>query len=246
MKKLIMVGFFLIFSFASYAQALVNKKENIFVDLAITAGQQQGSLAGSYVHNWKFGFGKKKNWEAGLGARFTSALGNNLEFLTAGPAKFTRGNDIPFLTVVSAQRPENWDTLTVQSPWTNSLNLTANFAYNLSPKWSLGFNIDLIGVSFGRNSNAEFLQNGINTTESSTKPTVFNILLTGDNDRGSLNSEYFLKYQIHKRWAIKGVYQFLFTEYTTENIRQILPDGTSVNRFRNKASNLGIGVSYKL
>jgi hypothetical protein len=71
-------------------------------------------------------------------------------------------------------------------------------------------------------------------------------LLTGDHDRRSLNSEFFVKYKLNDKWAIRGIYQFLFTEYSTTNIRQNLPDGSTVNRFRNKANNFGIGVSYHL
>ncbi|MBC7887452.1 MAG: hypothetical protein H7Z13_06145, partial [Ferruginibacter sp.] len=170
-----------------------------------------------------------------------SSFGSKLEYSTAGPAKFTRTSTTPFLIVFAGQRPENWDTLTVQRPFVNALNITANFGYNFTPKWSGGFNIDLVGASFGRKSPAVFLSNGITTTEPSAKPTAFNVLLTGDHDRGSLNSEFFVKYKFNNGWALRGVYQFLFTEYTAPNIKQVLPDGTSINRFRNKSNSFGIG-----
>jgi hypothetical protein len=48
-------------------------------------------------------------------------------------------------------------------------------------------------------------------------------LLTGDNDIGSLNSEFFFKYKIDNRWGIKAVYQFYFAEYETRTVKQIAP-----------------------
>jgi hypothetical protein len=246
MKKILIAALVTISSITGYAQQKAISKTNKFLDIAGTVGTSQGSVAASYVYNWKFGFGKKKNWEAGIGARLTSSFGTKLEYTTAGPAKFTRTSTIPFLIVFAGQRPENWDTLTVQRPLVNALNITANFGYNFTPRWSGGFNIDLIGASFGRKSPAVFLSNGITTTEPSAKPTAFNLLLTGDHDRGSLNSEFFVKYKFNDRWAMRGVYQFLFTEHTADNIRQVLPDGTSNSRFRNKANNFGIGVSFQL
>ncbi|MBD0352117.1 MAG: hypothetical protein ICV65_13265, partial [Flavisolibacter sp.] len=61
---------------------------------------------------------------------------------------------------------------------------------------------------------------------------------------GSLNSEFFLRYRISGRWSVKGVYQFLFVEYKTTNVTQTAPDGTIVDRFRNKANNGGLGITY--
>ena len=244
MKKALIIVVVTVLTIATNAQKKVST--NKFADIAGTVGSSQGTAAVSYVYNWKFGFGKKENWEAGIGARFTSSFGSKLEYTTAGPAKFTRTSTTPFLIVFAGQRPENWDTLTVQRPFVNILNLAANFGYNFSSKWSGGFNVDLIGFSFGRKSPAVFLSNGVTTTEPSAKPTPFNILLTGDHDRGSLNSEFFVKYKFNKAWALRGIYQFLFTEHTAENIKQALPDGTTINRFRNKANNFGVGISYQL
>ena len=116
------------------------------------------------------------------------------------------------------QKTENWDTLTVQRPLINSLNVTVNAGYNFSSRFSGGFNIDLIGFSFGRKSAAILTTNGITRTEPAAKPTAFNVLLTGDFDYGSLNSEFFLKYKLNERWALRGVYQFLFTEYKCKEI----------------------------
>ncbi|WP_149240236.1 hypothetical protein [Dyadobacter sp. 32] len=225
------------------AQQIENPKINQFIDLAGTIGKSQGTGAFSYVYNWRIG--KKRKIEAGFGARLTSAAGSKLIYTTAGPASLTRSFNTPFLIFFAGQKTENWDTLTVQRPFVNALNVTINLGYNFNSKISAGFNIDLIGASFGRRSSSVFQSNGKTSTDPDSKPTAFNLLLTGDHDKGSLNSEFFLKYKINQKWGIRAIYQFLFTEYTAGTVRQIAPDGSEIDRFRNKANNFGLGVSYQ-
>jgi hypothetical protein len=210
-----------------------------FADFTATIGASQQTLAASYVHNWRIG--PKRKFELGLGLRNTAYFGVKKDFWTA-PADVARGSSVPFVVVVSKQKTENWDTLTVQRPLTNSLNLTANFGYHIGRKFYAGFNIDLIGFTVGRTSSAIFTSNGTTTTEPEAKPVPFNLLLTGDLDLGSLNSEFFLSYHLNNRWSVKGVYQFMFVEYKTTNIKQTVPK--DVDRFRNKANNGGVGVAY--
>ena len=216
-------------------------KLNRFLDLTGTVGQSQGTIAASYVHNWKIG--NKRKLEVGLGLKWTSYVGTKTNFITA-PARLARSNTTPFLIVFAGQEIQNWDTLTIQRPFINSLNLAANFGYNISKRWYLGFNIDLIGFSFGRKGSGILTSNGKTRNEPTARPVPFNLLLTGDLDHGSLNSEYFVRYHINEKWALKAVYQFYFGEYETNTVKQVAPDGTEVSRFRNKANTFGLGVSY--
>ncbi|MFT3935557.1 MAG: hypothetical protein QM726_18160 [Chitinophagaceae bacterium] len=226
---------------ALHAQQPSLPRINQFVDFTATAGNAQGTVAASYVHNWQLG--KKKKWEAGLGLRYTGYFGKKKDFTTA-PGRLARTSTIPFLIVFAGQKTENWDTLNVQKAFIHSINLSANAAYDFSRKWSAGFNIDVIGFTFGRTSSAVLTSNGIGKTEPSAKPASFNLLLTGDNDLGNLNSEFYVKYKLNEQWGIKAVYGFYFAEYKTNSIVQIAPDGTQVDRFRNKVNTLGLGVSY--
>lgn len=223
-------------------QQIEPAKTNQFIDLAGTIGSSQGSGALSYVYNWHIG--KKRKIEAGLGLRLTSVAGTKLTYTTAGPARLTRSFTTPFVIFFAGQKTENWDTLTVQHPFVNALNVTINLGYRFSPKFSAGFNIDLIGATFGQKSSSVFQSNGQTSTDAASKPNAINILLTGDHDQGSLNSEFFLKYQINDKWGVRAIYQFLFTEYTAGSVRQAAADGTVIDRFRNKANNFGAGVSY--
>ncbi len=215
-----------------------------FFDVTGTVGSSQGTFAASYVYNWKLG--KRNKIEIGIGGRFTSYFGTKKDFISAGPAKYTRSFTAPFLIFFAGQQEKNFDTLTVQRPFTNSINATINLGYSLSKKWYAGFNIDVIGFTVGRKSSGILTANGITQTDPASKATAFNVLLTGDHDRGSLNSEFLLRYKIAPRWSIKAVYQFVFVEYETQSIKQTFFDGQSNNRFRNKANTIGLGVSYFL
>ena len=243
-KKILLHAIMLLPCSYLFAQKNILPSSGQFVDIAATIGNSQQSFAGSYVYNWQFG--KKKKWELGTGIRATSTFGHNLNYITAGPARLTRGTDIPFLVVASSQKTENWDTLAVSNPYTTSFNLTFNLGYNFTRKLFGGCNIDVVGFTVGKHTSATLTDKGISVAEPIAKPTTFNLLLTGDNDLGSLNSEFFLKYHLNNHFSLRAVYQFLFTEYRTTTIHQTTSDGTDIDRFRNKANNFGIGVSYSL
>lgn len=236
----------LILSNFIFLSALIAQKESKgftkWVDAGVSAGQSQGAFSLSY--NFAKKIGKKQKWEIGAGLRLTSYIGSKKDFITAGPAKYTRSFTLPFLIVFAGQNEVNFDTLTVQRPFTNSLNLQFNLGYHFSDKWYAGCNIDLIGGSFGRKGSAVFTSNGQTTTDPNVKPSPFNLLLTGDHDKGSLNSEFLLGYSINKKIRVKAFYQFIFIEYKSQSVLQVFDDGITNNRFRNKANNLGIGLSY--
>jgi len=240
-KKTLLLAVLIMGLKISYAQQKDLPHFNQFVDLAATAGSNQGTIAGSYVYNWRLG--EKRKFEIGIGGRVTSYFGTKKDFITA-PAKLARTSTIPFLIVFAGQKEENFDTLNVQRPSVISFNFTGNMGYHLSERLYAGLNIDLIGFTVGKKTNAVFISNGVTTTEPDAKPAAFNALLTGDHDLGSLNSEFFLKYNINKQWSIRGIYQFIFIEYKTNTLKQVTADGTENDRFRNKANTFGLGVSY--
>lgn len=225
------------------AQQTIVARIHYYVDFTAAIGNQEGTAAFSYVRNWRLG--KTKKLELGFGLRLTSYLGTNKEYYTA-PASLARSSTVPFLGVFSGHEYQNVDTLTVQRPFTNSLNLTANVGYRFGKKWYAGLNIDLMGFTVGRTTSSMLMSNGSTINEPVTKASSWNVLLTGDLDYGSLNSEFFVKYNIAPRWNLKAIYVFFFNEYKTKSIHQTAPDGTEVYRFRNKANLLGLGASYDL
>ena len=243
-RSLFILTLFLTTIYSTIAQQAASTNRSSFLDLTGAIGASQGSVAASYVYNWKLG--KNKKFEIGIGGRFTSYFGSKKDFLTSGPAKYTRSFTAPFLIFFAGQEEKNFDTLTLQRPLTNSMNATINLGYSITPKWYIGFNIDAIGFTFGRKSSAILTSNGITKTDPLSKPAGFNVLLTGDHDKGSLNSEFLLRYKLAPRWSIKAVYQFVFVEYQSQTIKQTFSDGKTNDLFRNKANNFGLGVSYFL
>ena len=144
MKKNILI-ISLLFFYANLNAQTSHPKINRFADFTATAGKSQGSVAASFVNNWKLG--KKKRLEAGLGLRWTSYFGTKTDFITA-PAKLARTTTTPFIIFFAGQREENFDTLTVQRPFTHSVNISINLGYNFTDRFNAGVNIDLLGFTF--------------------------------------------------------------------------------------------------
>ena len=130
MKRSAFLVIILFTGLLSYGQKM-GSHINQFIDFAATIGNSRGTMALSYVHNWKLG--KKEKWEAGLGVRFSSIFGTKQDYTTA-PARLARSTNIPFIIVFAGQETQNWDTLTVQRPLVNSFTVSANFGYNFNSK----------------------------------------------------------------------------------------------------------------
>ena len=188
-------------------------------------GSSVGSISTSGFQNW--GIGAKKKFYVGTGVRFTSFFGSNVNFTTA-PADLTADD-------------KNVDTLLAPSPGVNSLNLTINLGYKISEKLDVGFNIDAIGISFGPTGTPSYIRNG-KSTPSSASPTSPNLLLIGDNDKGSLNSHLYVRYKLSDHLGLKLAYQYLFNELTTSTKIQTIP--STNDRFRAKSGMIYVGLNY--
>jgi len=201
-----------------------------------SSGQVAGTLDWHHLH----GIGKSKRFKLGYGVRFTSQFGKNLDYLTA-PAELT--SETTGLGVLFSETiPENIDTVSFSKTQFNALNLAFYMEYAITKRWDVGFNIDVIGFSFGARQEGKYLSSKRPANLSETQyanPTSLNLLLTSDNDIGSLNSEFFLRYWLKSNLGLRAGAGFLFTEYTTENKLRLDND-----RFRNKALLLMFGLTY--
>lgn len=202
-------------------------------------GVRDGNLTLSAFRLWSVG--KGQGFRIGLGIRYTGYLGENQDFISA-PAKITSGMTGP-LVIFKQNITENIDTFLIKSALAHCLNLAIDLRERINSRFFLGFNIDLIGGTVGNHPYGNYV-NGNYGRRAYARPTAFNILLISDNDRGSLNSEFYVHYNMGPRWALKGGFQFLFTEYTTDEVVQSFPE--SNDRFRHKSLMLFAGVSYKL
>lgn len=211
-----------------------------------------GSMSALALHGAQYwGFGKKKkNFKLGLGARLTSSFGSSsLQYITA-PAKFTSGQTGPGV-FFAENIPNNIDTVSLNGTQINAFNVQLLLNYHVYKKWSVEFNIDLLGFSLGGSKNA-VLQYGDNTKQVATStayPTLGNVLLISDNDLGSLNSELKIFYALNKKVKLNGGLSFLFNEYTLDKpVSYINSLGTTINvdRYRTKALMFGVGINYLL
>jgi hypothetical protein len=209
------------------------------LELTAAGGSYRGSFSLSYFHTAKLGKAKRFGLSAGL--RLTSFIGANIYYITA-PAELTSGSTSP-LILFKENITENIDSLLVKAPQINSLNLMINLQYRVNERLTAGFNIDVVGVSFGRKTRGNYI-NGYAGKNTHAEPTPLNLLLISDNDRGSLNSELYGRYKLNTTWDIKAGLQFLFTEYTTVTKVQESPKAN--DRFRNKALLFAAGITYKI
>ena len=123
-----------------------------------------------------------------------------------------------------------------------------DIAYSFSDRFKVGFNIDVIGISFGGVQGGSYINgnapDGIVSKPVSGSPTGFNLLLVGENDIGSLNSEFFVVYAFNDTWSAKLGAQHIFMEYTTATKVQQLPEAN--DRFRITPTVVCVGVVYRI
>jgi hypothetical protein len=177
----------------------------------------------------KWGIDSKGRFKIGTGLRLTNFSGSNLDFITA-PAD---------LTVNDA----NIDTLRLGSAAVTYAAVPIHLQYSFGDKFDIGFNIDLVGLTFGSEQSGTFTTSQsaeLNNSTQTGSPTSPNILLVGDNDRGSLNSELYARYWATEKFGIRAGLSFQFVEYTTDRELTFNND-----RFRAKLMQPMVSVTYK-
>ncbi|MCA6440666.1 MAG: hypothetical protein ACRCSM_08575 [Sediminibacterium sp.] len=224
--------------FISMSLAAQQKKSTSLLDLGIGIGSNQQIISGSWVNYW--GLRKSQKFKLGVGVRLTSSFAIDKYYETAD-ARLTSGKTGPGV-LFAENIPANIDSFFVGKSQINSLNLSFNSEYQFSSKWSAGFNIDLIGFSFGTQKTGIYSHNGASSVVQA-KPTAFNLLLISDNDLGSLNSELFVRYKVDKKWSVRAGTSFLFNEYKT-NTKVQVQNCIENDRFRHKSLYGLIALSY--
>lgn len=214
------------------------------LDLATSAASGKFSAALSFSRHHSIAL--KNKLQVGYGLRFTSFIGAN-QYYTTAPAKYT--SPVQNLgTIFSKTITENIDTITTATTAVHALNLAMHLQFAFNPRIDFGFNIDVVGLSFGSQKQFNIISSsfdGNQTPVQAAAPTTFNLLLTSDNDIGSLNSEFFVRYWLSERVGLRIGYTFLFSEYTTNNPLSFNSGEIVNDRYRLKASMLLLAISFK-
>lgn len=220
-------------------QSSLKEDSNFDLTLSTSKGSFSTALGWYRFH----GLGEKKKLELGYGVRVTSFIGAN-KYYTTAPAKYT--SPVQNLgTLFSETLEHNIDTITTATSITNSLNLAIYIQYKVTTRLSVGFNIDAIGFSFGPSRKFNIISSSFDAGQAPVQkgsPTAFNLLLTSDNDIGSLNSEFYAGFGITKKLSVKAGLTFLFSEYRTGN-QLSFDNGRIMNdRYRYKSAMALVGI----
>lgn len=172
----------------------------------------------------------------GFGIRATAAQINHQKFVTAA-AKVSEGN------FFKKQNELKLDSLFVTSSSSFAINTAIYMGYQIGKKGFFEFNIDFAGLSFGKKVTGTFESYSLGNAPSqqNAKITPYNLLLTGDYDIGTLNSEFSFSYQLSDKLSVRPGVSFIFVEYTTNNKLAFNND-----RFRKKSFLPMLGVTYNL
>lgn len=201
-----------------------------------SAGKHEQQLSSDISRFWRIG--ESKLW-LGVGVRATSQWGSDQGYTTA-PAHLTTGQEGPQV-IFAEDKKENIDDLRFRSTQVTSVNLVFQILYQLNSHWEIGTNIDVIGGSFGKKQKGRYKPKSDDASfpdEVSARPTPVNLLLISDNDRGSLNSEFYALRHLGDGWGLKIAANFAFTEYTTS--QRLRKDN---DRFRKKTLLPSLGIT---
>lgn len=220
------------------------RAHNHLADFMLGIGSGQTNVTTSYQISWKFGANQRLRMGAGM--RFNAFFAKDKYFVTA-PAEIVKG-EAGLGAFFKKPIEENMDSVQFSSAQVYSLNFLVHIGYAFSEKFAAGFNIDVIGASFGGTQSGTYINGnspgGPVSTPVSGAPTGFNLLLVGENDIGSLNSEFFVTYALNSNWSLKAGIQHIFMEYTTTTKAQQLPEPN--DRFRITPTVFCAGVVYRI
>lgn len=206
----------------NHAVETTTSKHYLDVSVAGRAGQGAAGLSAGR----KFYLGAASKSYVGFGVRSSGFFANSKNFYSAPPEFW---ND-------KARR----DTLSISRPSQFNTALFIMASTTIFCKLELGFNIDVIGLTFGVPHEGEFIGSG---TQASTavRATGASVLLSGANDIGMLKSEFFTGIHFNRQWMVRVGLSSLVTEYRT---RTQLQEGNK--RFRGMSLLPFVGVRYSL
>lgn len=214
MKRIFNIILLCVFGFSALGQSTFKQNHDFGLGLSYAPKEFNVALSWKQLHP----ITSNQKFKLGYGLRFNGYVSNDKDYITA-PAELTSGETGPQVFFIE-NIEENLDTFSLHNAQHNSINAVIHLEYAVNEQWSVGFNIDAAGFSFGGSRDGQIISSNNPTSAIETvsaKPTAYNVLLVSDNDIGMLNSELFAAYNVSSKLAIHAGFTFLFTEYTTEN-----------------------------
>jgi outer membrane receptor for monomeric catechols len=241
-NKLAMKNIFItiVFAFISSQSIAQTFKENHNFGIALSYAPKEVNVSIAWRQMHKVAI--QNNFKLGYGLRYNGYLSNDKQYTTA-PAYLTSGEKGPQV-IFKENIQENIDTFSLHNAQHNSVNTVIFIEYDINPQWSVGFNIDAVGISFGGSRVGKIISSNRpsgDVVSVKALPTRFNVLLVSDNDIGMLNSELYVSRQINEKWSVNAGFTFLFTEYTTD---QKIVYNDNNDRFRHKSLLGMLSVNY--
>lgn len=166
-----------------------------------------------------------RNLEIGLNTELLKFKQDNLIFGMGVRAGIQDYNKVTFTTAhanIKSQENDR-DSLYFNRVQSMALNLSANVEYKLIPKLWVGGSLDLLGISLGLDSDAEF-RPGVTSqqlgyfSESITDahPTSANAFSFG-NAKGCLNSQVYVRVEFSRKVNLRAGLAYLYQEFSTED-----------------------------
>ncbi|MGV3559092.1 hypothetical protein [Larkinella arboricola] len=251
MRKTVTLLFTLI-SAAAFSQSPTSSRLSSGVDVG--AAFKKDYLVPSITYYEMLNLDANQIFSIGWTVKAGAFYGSNLEYLTA-PAKLTR-EKTGFQALGASLVPANIDTMQFDRVSVTSVNFGLRAQVKLGPV-EIGAGADLLGIAFGKNREGNYKsstgtfrytdKNNVVDTVSFVKfplqyaqPQRINARLLGDNNRGALSSEVYVRLRVMRRMSIKAGYQWITTEMRASN-ENLENDN---RRFRNRASMTYVALTF--
>ncbi|MDX2062499.1 MAG: hypothetical protein SFY70_05515 [Bacteroidia bacterium] len=142
------------------------------------------------------------------------------------------------LELIDDNRNANAEVL-VSGLVVHNLALFAEASYRISDRLEGGFNIELVGVTFGPEQSLPLQPPDFPL---SVEPETLGLLLVGENDLGTLNSEFFAAYRVSERLWLRANLSYVVNNYLTTTP---VTSGEEA-RLQRFFSYLTVGVQFQL
>lgn len=252
MRKIVTLVFVLI-SFVAFSQSPTSSRLSSGVDLG--AAFKKDYLVPSFTYYEMLNLDANQIFSIGWTLRIGAFYGDNPNYTTA-PARLTR-EKTGFAALGAPLQVANIDTMRFDWVTVTSANLGLRAQVKLGPV-EVGASADILGFAFGktregryRSSTGHFeVRNSAGTADSLVafrfhpqqyaQPQRINARLLGDNDRGTLATEVYVRLRVARRFSVKAGYYWITTE-----MRASTKNADDDNqRFRNRGDMAYVGLTF--